>query len=57
MFRIVPKGTSHLHQIKHVMECVEKGEQPEVRPEDALESLRLVIAVHESAWTGKEVQL
>jgi predicted dehydrogenase len=54
---IVPKGTPHLHQIRHVMECFEKGEEPEVKPEDAMETLRLVLAVHESAWSGKEVKL
>lgn len=54
---IVPKGTSHLHQITHVIESLKEGKQPEVRGLDSIESLKLALAVHESAWSGKEIRL
>lgn len=56
-FSVTPKGTVHMHQIKQVMDCLENGEKPEVTPEDATETLKLVLAVHQSAWSGKEVHL
>ena len=57
LFTTVPKGTLHMHQIKHVMDSIEKGEDPEVKPEDATETLKLALAVHQSAWSGKEIHL
>jgi predicted dehydrogenase len=55
--RIEPIGTSHEHQIRHVVDCIREGKQPEVTGADALKSLEVAVALHRSAFTGKEIRL
>ncbi len=55
--RIEPIGTPHRHQIRHVVDCISDGKQPEVTGADALKSLEVAVALHQSAFTGKEIKL
>lgn len=47
----------HAHVVEDMICAVRDGRQPEVLPEDAIKSVRIVNAVYESARTGKSVVL
>jgi len=45
------------YEIDHFVECVQKGKQPATQGKDALEVLRILDAMYESAASGREVSL
>ncbi len=46
-----------LHAVEDVVRCLDTGEQPISSGEDGVEALRIALAAHESAATGKTVNL
>ena len=44
----------HYNELKHFLECVDKGEQCSTTVEDGVEMMRIIDAIYKSAETGKE---
>lgn len=50
-------GGFGLESIRHFARCVRGEEQPRISPQDAVENVRIVAALHESAASGQPVVL
>jgi predicted dehydrogenase len=50
-------GGFAVESILHFVDCIANGRTPIVRPEDGVENTRVLVAIHESASTGRPVDL
>ena len=49
--------TGHLRQFEDFVEAIQKGRAPMIDGLQGRKSVELILAIYESAWTGKRVQL
>ncbi|MEX0717487.1 MAG: Gfo/Idh/MocA family oxidoreductase [Planctomycetaceae bacterium] len=47
----------HMKQLKDFIKAIETGSQPLVDGEEGRKSVEIILAIYQSAWTGKAVQL
>lgn len=47
----------YFQELQHFIDCVEKGEQPSITPQDGMKSVQISLAALESIRTGKPVQI
>ncbi|MEA3399855.1 MAG: Gfo/Idh/MocA family oxidoreductase [Armatimonadota bacterium] len=52
----VPNGFG-VQSIRHFADCVIEGREPSVSPGDGLENTRVLVAIHESAESGRPVEI
>lgn len=50
-------GGFGINSIRHFADCVLEGREPAVSPRDGLENTRVLVAIHESAQSGRPVEL
>ena len=54
---LAPEDDPYYRELKHFLDCLDSGDRFLVRPEDALEALRIALAAIESERTGQPVEL
>lgn len=47
----------YFQELQHFIDCVEKGEQPSITPEDGMRAVQISLGALESIRTGKPVQI
>lgn len=55
-----PKAISyvgHMEQLKDFIKCIKTGSEPLVDGEEGRKSVEIILAIYQSSWTGKRVQL